>query len=70
MQYFVPIVLALSVLSVAACSNDSQNSNEAGASPSHVWKSQTRAVEKAKKVNNLVLDAAGARSTALEQQAQ
>lgn len=70
MQRFVQIVLCLSVSLVSACSSESQNSNEAGASSSHVWETQTRALEKAKNVNNLVLDAAGARRKAIEEQAQ
>ena len=70
MQRLMQIVLCLSVSSAIGCSSDSQSSNEAGASQSHVWETQTRALEKAKNVNNLMLDAAGERRKTLEQQVQ
>lgn len=60
------LVLLVSTLFIAACSDENDNK----ASKDHVWKEQTDTIDKAKEVEAMMLKSAEDRSKSIDEQMQ
>jgi len=64
------IFLASILLFISACSNDDNATSESKGSGDHVWKEQTQALDKAKEVDGLLIDATDQQRMIIDEQTQ
>lgn len=67
-NYIKAIILLSSCLFLIACSDENNSSSDA--EKDHVWKEQTDAINKAKEVESMVMDAAENTRNVIEEQNQ
>ena len=64
------LIIAVTLLSVSACSDDGKDTTEKKLTGDHVWKEQTLAIDKAKAAQGLIEDAAVEQPKIIDEQAQ
>ena len=70
MNFVRGLLIYVAFALLTACSEKSKEKPQAVNPHDHVWNAQTRALEKARAVEQQVLDAAAARDKVIDQQSQ
>ncbi|MEE9286779.1 MAG: hypothetical protein V3W33_01750 [Gammaproteobacteria bacterium] len=65
---YFPLCLAIWLLS--GCSSDTDNNNKPRSAEDHVWETQVHALEKAKGVEQTLMDAAARQRKTIDQESQ